>query len=246
MAEVGRERTHSPFIVPAALLALGVLLGALVFGSFFYAARARTSTIQVVGSASERFDSDVAKWRLTLARQVGIDGLAAGYAQIHVDLETVVEHLRSAGIDSSSISIQPVNAHQVWGREGVREGYNLMQSMYVISEQPDRLEALALNPGSMLAEGVVLEGSYLEYYYTRMAEIKHSLLAKATEDARRRASEIAGGENGERLGKMITGRAGVFQITEPYSTDVAAGGIYSTATKEKEISVTVHATFEAD
>jgi hypothetical protein len=45
---------------------------------------------------------------------------------------------------------------------------------------------------------------------------------------------------------MISGRAGVFQINEPYSTDVAASGMYSTSTKAKEISVIVHAVFEAD
>ena len=231
-------------ILAAAVLASGIILGALVFGAFFYSARAKTHTIQVVGSASERFQSDIAKWRLTLARQTGDYELAQGYAALRADLERVVSHMRAAGIDSSDISVQPVNSHPYWGREGVREGYNLMQSLYVVSEDPARLEKLALNPGDMLGTGVALEQSYLEYYYSRIAEVKRSLLAKATEDARLRAAEIAGGE--DRLGGMVSGRAGVFQITEPYSTEVSGGGIYSTATKEKEISVTVHATFDAD
>lgn len=241
----GRESQRLPasLLLPAAVLALGLVLGALIFGAFFHASRDRARTIQVVGSSSERFTSDVAKWRLTLARQVSTTDLAIGYAQIHADLENVVRHLTDAGVDSSGISIQPVNAHQLWGPEGLRQGYNLVQSIYVISEDPARLEPLAFNPGSMLGPGVVLEGSYMEYYYSGIAELKHSLLAKATEDARARATEIAGDLE---LGPMVTGRAGVFQITEPYSTEIAAGGMYSTATKDKEISVTVHATFEVD
>ena len=234
----------SRWILSAAVLASGVVIGALVFGSFFYAARAKTHTIQVVGSASERFQSDIAKWRLTLARQVGDFELAQGYAALRADLERVVSHIRAAGIDSSAISVQPVNSHPYWGREGVREGYNLTQSLYVVSNNPASLEKLALNPGDMLGSGVALEQSYLEYYYSGIAEVKRSLLAEATEDARLRAAEIAGGE--DRLGGMISGRAGVFQITEPYSTEVSGGGIYSTATKEKEISVTVHATFDGE
>ena len=238
--------SRAQFVLPAALLALGILLGALVFGLFFYSARADTSTIQVVGAANERFTSDVAKWRLNIARRVNNDELSAGYAQIRDDLDRVISHLQSAGIDSTAISIQPVNAHQVWGREGLQEGYNLVQSLYVISEDPDRLEAIAINPSSLLESGIVLEGSYLEYYYSQLADLKRALLSKATQDARQRAMEIAGGDGNRDLGRMVTGRAGVFQITEPYSTEVSGGGIYSTSTKEKEISVTVHATFETD
>lgn len=238
--------TRGPLVLPAALLSLGILLGALIFGLFFYNARARTSTIQVVGSANQRFTSDVAKWRLNIARRVDNGGLAAGYAQIREDLDRVIAHLQEAGIDSTAISIQPVNAHQIWGREGLQEGYNLVQSLYVISEDPDRLEAIAINPSSLLESGVVLEGSYLEYYYSQLADLKRALLSQATQDARSRAQEIAGGDRGQDLGRMVSGRAGVFQITEPFSTEVSGGGIYSTATKEKEISVTVHATFETD
>ncbi|MCL7972923.1 MAG: SIMPL domain-containing protein, partial [marine benthic group bacterium] len=42
---------------------------------------------------------------------------------------------------------------------------------------------------------------------------------------------------------IASARAGVFQITEPFSTDVAAYGIYDTSSRKKEIRVTVHAVF---
>ena len=237
---------RSPYLLPAAVLALGVLFAFTVFGAFFYSTRAQKSTIQVVGSANERFTSDIAKWRLTIARQVADSDLASGYARLQSDLGGLIQDLQAVGIDSSTISIQPVNAHPLWGPDGRREGYSVTQSLYVLSENPDRIESLALNPGELLEGGLLLEGSYIEYYYSRIAELKHSLLAKATADARSRAGEIAGGENSGALGTMISGRAGVFQITEPYSTDVSGGGMHSTSTKEKEISVTVHATFEAN
>jgi hypothetical protein len=35
----------------------------------------------------------------------------------------------------------------------------------------------------------------------------------------------------------------VFQITEPYSTEVSGFGVHNTATRQKEITVTVHASF---
>lgn len=237
---------RSPYLIPAGVLAVGLLLSATIFGAFFYSSRAQKSTIQVVGSANERFASDIAKWRLTISRQVGDTELATGYAQIRDDLAGMMQDLQAAGIDTSGISIQPVNAHPVWGQEGLREGYNVTQSFFVLSEDPDRVESLAQNPVELLEGEVLLEGSRIEYYYSGIADLKHSLLAKATADARRRAVEIAGDEEGRSLGTMMSGRAGVFQITEPYSTDVSGGGMHSTSTKEKEISVTVHATFEAE
>ena len=246
MTAAANERWRSPFLLPAAVLALGIVIGATIFGAYLYNSRAETSTIQVTGSATEQFVSDIAKWRLSIARQVGDFELSTGYEQLRNDLIQLTADLQAAGIDSSDISIQPVNAHPMWGREGERTGYNVTQSLFIISDNPEAIERLALNPGELLESGVLLEGSYIEYYYSRIDELKHSLLALATEDARARAEEIAGGEEGRSVGTMMSGRAGVFQITEPYSTEVSAGGMYSTSTKAKEISVTVHATFEAD
>ena len=245
MTTITRERPRSSLVLPAALLALGLLFAAVIFGAFFYNARADASTIQVVGSANQRFTSDTAKWRLTLSRRVDTGNMAAGYRQLRSDLRLVLVRLQESGIDSSAVTIQPVNANQIWGPEGRQEGYNLMQSLIVVSDDPDRLERIAINPGPLLESGVVLEGSYLEYFYSQIAELKRALLSEATADARQRAEEIVG-ESGGSLGRMVTGRAGVFQITEPFSTEVSGMGMYSTATKEKEISVTVHATFEAD
>ena len=232
-------------VTAAGILGAALVVGAVAFGIFFYQARTRGETIQVVGSASERFTSDVAKWRVTLARQVPEGGLSDGYERIRQDVERFVERVVAAGVDRSAIAVQPVNAQPQWGPNG-RDGYNLVQPLYVVWEDPSALETLALNPGALLEGGVAMEGSQLEYYYSRIADLKHALLSKATEDARARAAEIATGSGNGGLGRMVSARAGVFQITEPLSTEVAGYGIHSTGTREKEISVTVHATFRAD
>ncbi len=36
---------------------------------------------------------------------------------------------------------------------------------------------------------------------------------------------------------------GVFQITEPYSTEISDYGVFDTNTKEKDITVTMNVTF---
>jgi hypothetical protein len=82
----------------------------------------------------------------------------------------------------------------------------------------------------------------LEYYLSKLSKIKRELLAEATKEARRRAEEIA--ENsGVEISEIDSARSGVFQITEPYSTEVSDYGIYSTATRLKDMTVTVHVSF---
>lgn len=233
-----------PYLIPAGALALGLVIAALVFGLFFHASRGRVDTIQVVGSASEQFTADIAKWRVTISRQVPEHQTAAGYEHLRRDVQEFAARITGAGISPDQISVQPVNSQPYWGREGGREGYLLNQPLFVISENPEALEQLARNPGVLLGDAA-LESSILEYYYSEIAALKHSLLAAATRDARQRAEEIAGASAGFSLGGLQSARAGVFQITEPYSTEVGAMGIHTTSTREKEITVTVHAVFRA-
>ena len=75
-----------------------------------------------------------------------------------------------------------------------------------------------------------------------MSDIKRELLAEATKDARKRAEEIAANSEAT-IDKINSARSGVFQITEPYSTEVSDYGIYSTSTRIKDITVTVHVSF---
>lgn len=227
----------------AAVLGLGVLLGAVAFGAFFYSARAPEQTVRVVGSATLPFEADIAKWRLTLSRQVSDAGLTEGYAGLREDVERVRTALREAGVPDSAIALQAAAAQPQWGPQG-RSGYVLQQGLFVVSERPELLEAFAFDPGRVLG-GAALEVSQLEYFYTGIAELKHSLLGEATRDARRRAEEIARSTGGE-VGKLVSARAGVFQITEPLSTEVSGFGVHSTATRKKEITVTVHADFVLD
>lgn len=238
-------RGRQGFILPSMILGLALLLAAIVFGLFHYRSRAARDTIQVTGAATDPFEADILKWRIVLSRQVPPDGLQNGYREIAADLERVLARLAAAGTDRQDVGVQPVNAYPNFDQFGNRVGYNLQQSLFVVSSDMQRLESLALNPVELIAEGIVIESSQLEYFYSKIDSLKHELLSQATADAKVRAAEIAGG-SGLDVGGITSARAGVFQITEPYSTEVTDYGIHNTSTKKKEITVTVHATFLTD
>lgn len=233
------ERTS---LLPALVLAFGLVGAALVFGSFFYHARDTGDTVQTVGAATEQFTADVAKWRLSLVRQTGLDGQQSGYRALAEDVQRLRTQLRGLGLPDTSITVQPPSANPTYGYNGTPTGYNVQQALYLVSVNVAEIEALALDPASLATGGASLQSSSLEYFYSDLDTLKRSLLARATEDARARATEIAGAE----VEHMTSARAGVFQITEPYSTEVSSYGMHNTSTRRQEITVTVHATFEVD
>ena len=223
------------------ILALALIVSSLILGGSFYQARHSRATVQVVGMASQPFEADQVKWSLGVGRTVPASLLSDGYVQINRDVESMVAGLVAAGIPRDAVVLQPVTTNPMYGSEGIRE-YQVNQTLYVVSEDLDAVESLALAPSELLAEGLLLQNSRLHYFYSGLAEVKRTLLARATEDARMRAEEIASA-TGEGIEAIASARAGVFQITEPFSTDVAAYGIYDTSSRKKEIRVTVHAVF---
>lgn len=223
----------------ALILALALVVSAVVLGRSFVEGRRMEGTVRVVGAATVPFTSDVVKWRVQLVRSVSLGGEAAGFEQLRADRARIVDRLTSAGVAADAIALQPVTTNPVWDRDGRVSGVSLRQTVLVVSPDLDAVESIALDPGDLIGEGLGLEGSTLEYFYEQIAELKRSLLQQAADDARARAGEIAG----ESLGEMIEARAGVFQIREPYSTEVQGYGVYDTQTRDKEITVTVHATF---
>ncbi len=226
------------------IIGISLIAAAVVFGIFFYSARSTQHSIYVVGAATGRFQSDVVKWRIAISRSATPTTIDKAYDLLKGDLRTVSDEMKSAGIDKDEITIQPVNTQPVYRRQGEMD-YNLIQYIIVISHDIPTVQKLALDPTTLISKGVIVQSSVLEYYFSKLAQIKQELLSDATKDAIKRAQAIAA-NTGSKVGPIMSARAGVFQITEPYSTEVSSYGIYNTATQEKDITVTVHCSFELE
>jgi hypothetical protein len=229
----------------AVILALGLILGFTIFGAFFYGARAGRDTISVVGSATERFESDIVKWQITISQSAGLDELSVGFERIAADMESLRAILLNQGFAEDELTVKPVNSHQTYDRDRQPTGYEISQTLQVISEKIDQAEELALDPSAMARRDLYVRNSRIEYLLSELSEIKLGLLAAATDDAKARAEEIAE-RAGVSIGNARSLRAGVFQIRAPHSTEVSGYGIYNTQSRSKDVTVTVHATFQVD
>jgi len=227
--------------VPFLLLGLSIILAAIIFGFFFYQSRITRDYVDVLGSAAVRFESDIVKWNITIEENTDLENIGDGYRNIQDKRDRLLEILSNQGIPQEGININPINTQDRW-ENGRVVGYTLQQSLYIISEVIEKVENLALNPDELLKNNIFFQRSSLEYFYSKIDLLKKDLLTKATQNARERAEKILQDSN-YRPGRMISAKAGVFQIIEPYSTEVESYGMYNTSSRKKDITVTVHAQF---
>lgn len=224
------------------IIGFSFIVGMLIIGMFLVKSKQEQKTLRIVGYANKQFVSDLVKWNLTVQKNTEINGLSSAYKSLSSDISAFKQYLIKNGIPEKEINIQPVNSNPMYNNYGQITSYNLNQNVFIITNQIDKIEELALNPDFFAERGLLLQLSNLSYLYTKLPDMKKKLLADATTDALERAKEISTAAK-VNLGKMQEARAGVFQITEPYSTDVSDYGIYNTSTRNKSISVTVTAIF---
>ncbi len=235
------EKGKSP-LRPWLVVGIAFIIGMAMFGSYFLQSRKVDNKLRVVGYASKNFESDLVKWTLTVQKNTDINGLMGAYTGLTADMTAFKNLLLQSGMKEKDINIQPPTSNPIFAEYGQITGYSVNQTIYVLSADIKKVEALALNPEFFAKRGLVLQQSSLAYLYSKLPELKKQLLGEATADALARATEITASAKAK-LGKVQSARAGVFQITEPYSTDVSDYGYYNTNTRAKSISVTMTAEF---
>ena len=183
-------QNHIPNLkVPFLLLGLSIMLSALIFGFFFYQSRITRDYVDVLGSAAERFESDIVKWNITIQENTGLENIGQGYRNIQDKRDRLMKILSSQGIPEEGININPINTQDRW-EDGKVVGYTLQQSLFIISEVIEKVENLALNPDELLESNIFFQTSSLEYFYSKIDLLKKDLLTKATKNARERAEKI--------------------------------------------------------
>ncbi|MDD2431215.1 MAG: SIMPL domain-containing protein [Firmicutes bacterium] len=231
-------------VKPALILGVAILLSALTLGLFFFNAQKQSGTISVVGQAIQGFEADTVKWVVTIEEETGPNDLISGYRQLEDGVRNLREYLATQGITASEISVKTPNIYKDFNYDlGVVTRIRYQQTVFVITEQLDIVEDLAYNPVELLEANVNIINSNVEFYYSHIDELKKTLVSEATANAKERAKMMLE-QTDVNLGKLISVRSGVFQITEPYSTEVSSLGIYDTSTRKKQISVTASTVFQ--
>ncbi|HCI28763.1 MAG TPA: hypothetical protein DE117_01070 [Fervidobacterium sp.] len=228
----------------AVILGICLVVSASIVSFTFYKVRSLDNALSVVGSARIRVNSDIVRWTAMLSTTIPEENLKDGYRKMSNDLNLVLEFYKKNGIDTKTLAISPVSAERPWiygSQQDVKETI-LRQTVEMQSSDLEKVTTLAKNFQELLDEGVNFSTQSLEYYYSKLPDLRVSLLTEAMNDAKARAEKIAQ-SSGKKVGSLKSASMGVVQVLAPNSTEVSDYGSYDTATIEKEVMVTVRATF---
>jgi uncharacterized protein len=230
----------------ALTLSAALIIVTVIGGNYYSNKKNVTNTLTVTGSARTEVVSDTVVWRAAITRSVSFAGLKDGYTQMAKDLEIVKKFLTDNNISAESITVQPIAMNEDWNNSGPVaqefKRYTLNQSIEIKTADVQGVTALAQRVGEIINSGVLFQSYGLEYYYTNLADMRVEMLADAVADAKARAKSMAGA-GGQRVGSLQSASSGVVQVLSRGSVEVSDYGSYDTSKIEKEVMVTVRATF---
>lgn len=227
------------------VLGLCLILATAVGGYSFYKIRSLDNSLTVTGSAKLAVKSDTVKWTTSFVRAVDVNTLKAGYAKMAADLVAVKKFYADNGYSDKDLILSPVFMEEVYNPNGNAQNkqYQLRQTVELDStSELEKITNLSKNTQSLIDAGVVFSTQSLEYYYSKLPELRVKLLAEALKDAKARASEIAKA-GGRSVGALKAASSGVVQVLPPNSVDVSDYGNYDTGSINKEVMVTAKASF---
>jgi hypothetical protein len=118
----------------------------------------------------------------------------------------------------------------------------LRQTVKIQSNDVDKITSMAKNTQELINKGVIFSTQSLEYYYSKLPELRIELIPDAINDAKLRAQKIAEG-SGKEIVSIKSANLGVVQVLPVNSTEVSDWGTYDTTTIEKEVMIPVTVIF---
>ncbi|MBP5789021.1 MAG: SIMPL domain-containing protein [Neisseriaceae bacterium] len=237
--------SEKSLLLPALVLAVGIATGAGLLGSQLKNLR-QPGEITVKGLAEENYQADSAEWKLSMA--LHYPDYATSVAGLKRNVPIVTNFLKSQGFSDDEMRIEnpsiEIHRKEIYENDRYRyvdDGYNATQSVLVNTKDLKKLKQAYDAALNFRAEQVGFRFDEPQYLLDNLEEIKHSLIAKATQDAQRRAEEFAKTGNGK-VGAMKSASQGSFNI---YSDSIADnddgdyGGTYSKSTVGKRVRLVV-------
>ena len=226
----------------AIILALGLII-AVTIGTKTMSQKG----IYMTGSAEEIVMSDSAVW--TIIVNTKNPTIAGAYKTLQTQIPVIKKYLAENGIAEENITVEPATYWSSYKRypngntSDEIAAYNYSQNIKVKSNDVKKIEKLSTDIQKFAEQGYDINSQNPEYRYSKLADLKVKLLEKASQDAKQRANSTLS-VNGNKTGRILSVKTGVFQITAPESTNVSDMGIIDETSIEKKVTAVVNVTYE--
>lgn len=234
----------------AAVIGVSILTSTLVASRAYENrakhAAAQAAQISVRGSARQRITSDLATWTIGVRSEGAEQG--AAFESIETATRRVADFLTQQGFAKDEVELAAIDTRVYRksddkGKE-TREiaGVGMDRQFVVSSRDVAKVAKASAAVTELLKDGVQVVSYRPSFLYTKLPDLRITIAGEAAKDARARADEIAG-KSGARVTDVRSLYTAPIQVTQPNSTDVSGSGSYDTATIEKDVFVSVTATY---
>lgn len=226
------------------LLAIGMTSAAFILG---VQAKGAVSgqTITVKGLAETPVKADSAEWTINIG--VTAHTQIAALRSLVRERKVVEKFLKEQAlpVETWTVDVETLEPHYVdeYIKERyrrVQRGYNARQVIRVLTSDLAKITDANKAFLQLKAENHPVTAQPPRYLVGSLEEVKMSLIADATKNARTRATEFVR-QDGAKVGVMKSARQGAFYILPAtgYSGDYGYGGVYDKSTIDKLARVVV-------
>ncbi len=224
------------------ILGVSLIISAALVSKTFLDVKNLDNVISVSGSAKQKVTSDSARWTGNFTRTANKDQLKIGYALMKTDERVISEFLIAQGF-KDKFEISPVFMNEIYKNDSnAPKEYNLIQNVEIKSDDVNKMKELAKNGDKLVEQGIIFSANSVEYYYSKLPEIRISLLPEAIKDAKNRAEAIAY-SSVKSVDTIKSVSMGVVQVMPVGAVEISDYGSYDTSGIEKEVMVTAKTVF---
>lgn len=227
------------------LLALSMASAAFILGVQAKRAESRQQSIAVEGLAEKPIQVDSADWTITVSVN---DDTQAKALQAAARTRRIVEALLAKqDFDKSawSVDLEKINPHFIEiydpNYRRVRKGDEAHQVIRVVSNDLSKIKAANKAILQLRTDNQPIIAHSPKYLFSNLEDIKMSLIADSTKNARRRAIEFVK-QDGATVGVIKSAEQGTFSILAlggNGDSDNSYGGVYDKSTIDKTARVVV-------
>jgi hypothetical protein len=195
-----------------------MVVAAMVLGAAIRDFRMADRLVEVKGLAEREVMADLAIWPVSY--MVSANSLEGLSSELERNDQAVLTFLASHGFEGSEISRTPPRINDQWsqafGSQRPDTRFTAERTLTLRTPRVAETRTALQEATRLLDDGVVLSpswGSAVQFLFNGLEALKPDMIAQATADARRAATQFAE-DSGSRVGSIRTARQGFFSISE--------------------------------
>lgn len=204
------------------------------------------NSVTVTGSYSQNVTSDSGLLEFEIRSRKANKTLS--YDVINKQRPVVINYLKKQGFKDENIEIKTITSYPVYevtssGMSTNRlEAYDAAQKISVRSNDVQKIKKVSNDISELTSDGIDINVFEPEYFYSKLSDLKVTMLEEASKDAKQRAAAMLKPTH-NKVGQVKSVKMGVFQVTPVDSTNVSDYGINDTSSIEKKVTSVANVIF---